>query len=147
MSQPRLLLVEPDSSVLMGLLIEVDSTAIVDVCHDFEIAREWLWTRNYDRVVTNLRLDAYNGLHLAYVTEAGTRFVIYTARRDVECAKEVQTAGAFYESYDQLKFSIASYVRNDLPPTDRRDPGQVSRRHMRGGGRRCSDPDHLASPQ
>jgi hypothetical protein len=103
-----------------------------------------------DRLVTNLRLSAFNGLHLVHLARANylkTRSVVYAAPHVVALAHDVQAAGAFYERQERLPHAIASYVINALPSNDRRDPAKLERRRLFRGGRRCTDLRCLAGWQ
>ena len=93
-------------------------------------------------VVTNLRLNAYNGLHLvilAAATDSPPRSVVYTDRRELVMARDVQRAGAFYETGECLPVTLAAYFHGTLPPADRRDPSEPERRANVRGGRRSWD--------
>jgi hypothetical protein len=51
----------------------------------------------YEWVITNLRLQAYNGLHLLHLAGAAglpARFLIYSDRFERTLAQEAQRAGA-----------------------------------------------------
>jgi CheY-like chemotaxis protein len=110
-------------------------------CGSFVEAREELRRQPPDLLVSNLRLDEYNGLHLVYLTtHAGTstRAIIYTIHVEPILARDVQRAGAFYDTADCLEVGLRAYLGTPLPPSDRRDP---QRREVRGArtGRRVTD--------
>jgi hypothetical protein len=70
----------------------------------------YLLSHPYDWVVTNIRLAAYNGLHLMHLAAAARlrgRFVVYADQQDVLLAREAQRAGAFYEARDQVHRALA----------------------------------------
>jgi len=139
------LLVETDDDVARRLLASLDSVHEVRRCATFEEARQLLQPSPPDLLVTNLRLREYNGLHLVYLAGIGnttTRAVVYTTTLDAVLARDVQHAGAFYDTADCLEVGLRAYLGTTLPPSDRRDP----RRRMRLDkpvGRRLTD---LASP-
>ena len=138
----RVLIVEPDPAVLSSLLHSVGPLVEADGCHSFPSARDRLIAHPYERLVTNLRLEAHNGLHLVYLVRASgwqTRSIVYTTHPELYLAHEVQAAGAFYESLDQLPLVLQGYVERNLPPFDRRHPLRPSRRMMFRGGRRPAD--------
>jgi DNA-binding NtrC family response regulator len=65
----------------------------------FETARNLLHTQWYDLLITDLRLAAYNGLHLAYLAShahLGTRCLLYDEPLDAHLAFEAQLIGAHY---------------------------------------------------
>lgn len=135
----RVLLVEPDGAVLAALLDALRGRAIVDSCTTFVAARERLRLTKYDRLITNLRLGDFNGLHLVYLAEPGTVSIVYTDERSVALGQDVQDAGAFYEFRDRLQLALPAYLADNLPTRDRRSPGRVDRRVAYRGGRRLSD--------
>jgi len=135
------LLVDPDRMVLSGLediLHGVDVTT----SHEFASARHAIADLSLDLLVTNLRLEAYNGVHLVHVArELRPKLpcIVYDRTHDVVLARIAQDAGAFYERYERLPAALISYVLLDLPSRDRRDPTRVDRRHDYRGGRRAAD--------
>jgi DNA-binding NtrC family response regulator len=142
---PRVLLVEPDQTLATKLQHVTAPVATVDYCSEFDAARPRLFETTFDFLVTNLRLKAYNGLHLVYLAGAtGTcsRYIAYTAKRDAAIAREVHRAGAFYETSECLAITLVAYLRGTLPPSDRRDAAHPDRRLIFRGGRRCWD-QHL----
>jgi hypothetical protein len=138
----RVLIVEPDATVLSSLLHSIGPLAGAEGCPNFPTARDRLVARPYDRLITNLRLEAHNGLHLVYLVRASgwqTRSIVYTTHPELYLAHEVQAAGAFYESLDRLHFVLQGYVERNLPSFDRRHPLRPSRRMLFRGGRRAAD--------
>ena len=142
MMSTRVLLVEPDGAVRERLRSVAGRFGHVDGDAEFPVAREHLLSNPYDWVMTNIRLAAYNGLHLMHLAAARlpARFVVYADQQDVLLAREAQRAGAFYEARDQVRRTLAAYLRGTLPPHDRRN-AQVRdrRRFMFRGGCRCTD--------
>ena len=138
----RVLLVEPNPAILSALTQSAGGRAEVEACSDFAAAREHLATNNYERLITNLRLEAHNGLHLVYLARTrspGTRCVVYTDQPEFSLAREVQESGAFYEVREHLRYSIQGYIEGDLPSADRRAPAFTPRRAAFRGGRRHAD--------
>ena len=143
MMSTRVLLVEPDGAVRERLRSVAGRFGHVDGDAAFSVAREHLLSHPYDWVMTNIRLAAYNGLHLMHLATAArlpARFVVYADQQDVLLAREAQRAGAFYEARDQIHRTLAAYLRGTLPSHDRRN-AQVRdrRRFMFRGGCRCTD--------
>jgi DNA-binding NtrC family response regulator len=139
--QVVVLLVEPNPRV--ADIVQEAIRPMAQVYHhpDFESARRRLGTMRFDFVVSNLRLGAFNGLHLTYAASANTpaRCVIYTEAREPALAQDVRRAGAFYEVVDRLPVTLPAYLAGDLPPADRRDPALPDRRVPFRGGRRVWD--------
>jgi DNA-binding NtrC family response regulator len=140
-SSAMVLLVEPDDDIASRLTASLLGVHDVRRCGRFDEAREQLQRQPPDLLVSNLRLCEYNGLQLVYLTtlaRAPTRAIIYTINLDRALARDVQRAGAFYDTADCLEVSLRAYLGTPLPPSDRRDP---QRREIRsnGLGRRMMD--------
>jgi DNA-binding NtrC family response regulator len=141
-SLKRILLVEPDD-VIRGILEgAAASLAQVESHRRFETARASVIRAPFDFLVTNVRLGAYNGLHLVYLGSTRPempRAIVFSQERDAGLGREIQRAGAFYELGAQLPVTLAAYLAATLPRYDRRDPAAPDRRTRLGGGRRCRD--------
>ena len=92
-------------------------------------------------MVTNLRLEEYNGLHLVLLaaSEGVTRSVVHSDRPDPYLVREAQTIGAFFERTERLLDAIGSYLNFSLPQRDRRSADRYDRRTVFRGGRRAAD--------
>jgi DNA-binding NtrC family response regulator len=138
-----ILVVEPDDDWSLRLRDITTRVAAVKVCRDFESARRELSVRQFAFLVTNIRLEAYNGLQLVYMAReaaAGCRAIAYTETWDVWLALEAQRAGAFYDIRDCLPVTLPRFLTAALPPADRREPSRPDRRlRSRVGGRRAGD--------
>jgi DNA-binding NtrC family response regulator len=142
----RLLLVDPSRSISLRLRDSISANVRVTISTTFQEARPRLLARPPHLLVTNVRLNAHNGLHLVYLAATEnlpTRSIVYAEHHDPALAREAQAAGAFYERADTLKYCLDAYVRAVLPPRDRRDVARVSRRRVLRGGRRAADSVHL----
>jgi len=138
----RILLVEPHDDTRGMLEAAAAPLAEVESHGSFEAARKCLLHAPFDFLVTNIRLGAYNGLHLVYLgrrSEGAPRPIVYSDERDTALAREIQRAGAFYEVGARLPVTLAAFLMGKLPGHDRRDPARVDRRTRLGGGRRCWD--------
>jgi hypothetical protein len=136
------LLAEPNRE--LAELLKHSAPALADVHwhSDFDSARCDLRATSFQFIITNLRLNAYNGLHLIHL--AGTsalsiRSIVYTDEYNPHLARDAQRAGAFYETRACLTHSLRGYLQQPLPPRDRRDPGVRDRRATFRGGRRSWD--------
>jgi DNA-binding NtrC family response regulator len=143
----RVLVVEPDPS--LGWLIQRacgDQVQVIE-CRDFYTAREQLVKGLFDRLITNLRLRDYNGLHLVLLANAensGIRAVVHSDKSDPYLIREARAIGAFFEASDRLPQALAAYLSASLPQSDRRNPGRSDRRTVLRGGRRAADrPVHV----
>jgi CheY-like chemotaxis protein len=136
----EILLVDTDAGSLRVAQKALRLVADVDACADFQAARDRLFERPPDLLVTNLRLQAYNGLHLVHLAAGSpTRCIAYTDYHDLVLAREVQAAGAFYELANRLPLALAAYVHAKLPPRDRRSPTVLNRQPTFLSGRRSTD--------
>jgi DNA-binding NtrC family response regulator len=140
---PRVLLVEPDSRFRTLLRGVAGDVAQLDSGGSLPEARARLLEKPYDWLITNMRLDAYNGLHLVYLATSAhlpLRMLVYSDYpADVTLAREAQRAGAFFEAQHCLQRTLRAYLEGQLPGEDRRDPGHRDRRMEFRGGRRCAD--------
>ena len=142
MTPQVVLLVEPNPR--FADVIQESIRRVAQVYHhlEFESARRQLATFRFDFVVSNVRLGAFNGLHLTYAVNAvsPTRCIVYTEVREPALAEDVRRAGAFYEVADRLAVTLPAYLRTgSLPSSDRRDPAVPDRRAPFRGGRRIWD--------
>jgi DNA-binding NtrC family response regulator len=141
-SVQRVLVAEPDGALRARLRKAVRGRAQVDGDSDFLSARTHLLSRPYDWLVTNIRLNEYNGLHLIFLAGAArlaARFLVYSDRQDLDLARQAQRAGAFFEHRHRVHLALAAYLRATLPRQDRRNPAMPDRRAISRGSRRCTD--------
>jgi DNA-binding NtrC family response regulator len=142
MENKHILLVdpEPEAAMLEALERTLAGSAQLEICHEFREARRRLSLGPPDLLVTNIRLEAYNGLHLVVLAlSPPTRCITYASPDDVVLARQAQALGAFYEHKETLSFSIQSYLNNSFSGGDRRDPITPERRRSFREGRRCTD--------
>ncbi len=141
----QLLLVEPNRTIADRVSAAIRDLVQVHAYPQFEAGKTLVSNAHLDYVVANLRLGAFNGLHLVHLAATAAtppRCIVYTETRDAALAREVHRAGAFYETAECLPVTLVSYLRGTLPAYDRRDPGRNDRRSLARGGRRCWD-QHL----
>jgi response regulator of citrate/malate metabolism len=138
----RLLIAEPDPAVRGWLHSACADLADVTVCGDFQSARMQLLDAPPDLLITNLRLEDYNGLHLILLGKSAgsaTRCIVHTDRPDLYLIREAQALGAFFEQTNRLPHALIGYLHFSLPGLDRRDPDRIDRRAQFRGGRRAAD--------
>jgi len=126
----------------MTLFAAATPLADVDIVETFASARARVNDERFNLVVANLRLGAFNGIHLAYVvhlTGSPTHVLVHTDSRDIASAGDIQRAGALYERTERLVVALPAYIVGALPPRDRRDPLRSDRRRNARGGRRAWD--------
>ena len=138
----HVLLVEPDAVFGSLLYQAVSGLADVRYVSQFAAARSIVQLSPVHLLVTNLRLGAFNGLHLVYLAALMTtksRAIVYTDQLEIGLGREIQRAGAFYDTRLRLPHTLASYVRAALPSQDRRHLAVNDRRQAFRGGRRSAD--------
>ena len=147
-ARSSVLIVEPDIRVGRKLRSVVSTVAATTLCPDFEGGRAAMQRHPFHVLVTNLRLEAYNGLHLVLLSQAtgtGARCLVHTNRPDFLLVSEALAMGAFFERTERLPYSIVAFITGDLPANDRRNPDQFDRRTGFRGGRRASDVEACAN--
>ena len=115
---------------------------------DFAAARHELYVCRPEVLVANVRLGAFNGIHLAYlakINKPDTRAMIY-GEEDQLLAGEVQSAGAFWVRAPLVRFALGAFLVASLPARDRRDVHVIDRRGLFRGGRRTTDLQLSAAP-
>ena len=138
----RTFLVDPSAHWLEYARRAVSDAVNLTTFTDFSKARAQLLKLRPQLVATNLRLGAYNGLHLVHLVaslEVEARCIVFSDRPDPILVREAQQAGAFYETASAVPFALASYAGAVLPDRDQRSPDRVDRRAIRRGGRRAAD--------
>lgn len=141
------LIVEPDVRIGRKLRSLAATVAATTLCPDFDGGRAELQRHPPHVLVTNLRLEAYNGLHLVLLSQAtgsGARCLVHTNRPDFLLVSEALAMGAFFERTERLPYSITAFITGQLPVADRRNPDQFDRRTGFRGGRRASDVEACA---
>jgi DNA-binding NtrC family response regulator len=138
-----ILFVDPDPEVRNLARRALESVSSIELCADFEKARERCLTDAPDLLITNIRLAAHNGLHLVHLlrsSSASTRCVVYATEADVGLAREIQEFGALVIWVPQMGLSLQALANAaELPERDRREPGCLDRRRRYRGGRRSTD--------
>lgn len=139
------LLVDSNAEGILPMIEQaLKGVADVERCAEFRRARTRLLTKPPNVLVTNLRLQAYNGLHLVLlVATTSTRCLVYAEHDDPMLAREAQRLGAFYERSSRVPFTLPAFVTTTLPERDRRDVGVLDRRIAFRGGRRGTDLSRL----
>jgi hypothetical protein len=146
-SSTHVLIVAPDRSVNRRLQRACGPVSVAS-SGDFPGGRARMLAATPDLLITNLRLNEYNGLHLillSHAERARLRCIVHTDRPDFLLIKEAQNLGAFFERTERLPYALPVYIRSRWPPRDNRDPRRFDRRGMFRGGRRASDLQKLAT--
>ena len=135
----RVLVVEPNVGRRMALQRVLAPIADVAACADFVTARQHVRQATPDLLITNLRLETYNGLHLVAHAGPPTRAIVYMDPPDPGLLRVAQAAGAFVEASHSLVAAAVSYVGAGLPPQDRRAVNLSDSRYSLPRSRRASD--------
>ncbi len=144
----HLLIVEPDPAVRAFLSQAARRASRVDAVAEFHEARGRVMGARFEVVATNVRLEAFNGLHLPYLLAGagrGTRVLAYGEAADMALVPDVREAGAFWALRETVALVLPRFVRARRPPCDRRRPQPRGRRWAFRGGRRASDLSELSS--
>ena len=141
--QPRSALVVDVDPIFVSELAPIITSCGFRVLplREFAAARHELNVHRPDVLIANVRLGAFNGIHLAYLAKINnpeTRVMIY-GQDDRLLAGEVQSAGAFYQRSDCVRYALAAFLQASLPARDRRDVTFTDRRRIFRGGRRATD--------
>jgi DNA-binding response OmpR family regulator len=113
---PRVLVVEDDRAALMGLAELLDALGYsVEACSDFERGRQRLLEQRFDAVVSDVRLQGYNGFHLLHIARdlwPEARLIAVSGFEDATLKDEADNLSALM----LLKpIDLAQFV-NALPP-------------------------------
>jgi DNA-binding NtrC family response regulator len=141
--QPRSALVVDVDPLFVSELAPIITAAGLRVLalSEFAAARHELFACRPEVLIANMRLGAFNGIHLAYLAKINnpeTRVMIY-GHDDRMLAREAQTAGAFFERADLVRHALVAFLGASLPPQDRRNVTLTDRRQIFRGGRRTTD--------
>jgi DNA-binding NtrC family response regulator len=137
----RLLIVDDDPATRVGL-----SELLHDAGFDctgvgtFEEARSRLRTSAPDLLITDIRLDAFNGLQLVIDRPPHVQAIVITGFADVVLEAEAMRSGARYVRKPVHPDELLKLVRQMLSAPGGRRRHQTERRRMTRGGRRGSDP-------
>src|SRR4051812_33099375 len=103
----HVLIVEPDAFVSRRLREACGVAVRVTACADFPSGRERLMVDAPSFLITNLRLNEYNGLHLLFLAqseERQTHCIVHTSRPDFSLIAEAQRLGAVFEWTERLPY-------------------------------------------
>ena len=93
----EVLVVDPSRQLQRTLQHVLAPVASVHSCTTFDDAERRLRTHPPDLLITAVRLQANNGIHLAYLAQRSprTRCIVYLTQKDFALAKDAEKAGAF----------------------------------------------------
>jgi DNA-binding NtrC family response regulator len=115
----RVLIVEPDEPARQALEAAAAPLATVEGHAAFGTARERLDEIPFDFLVTNVRLRAFNGLHLVYLSlrnRVAPRAIVYSNEFDSWLALEAQRAGALYDLASSVSETLAASLEEANRP-------------------------------
>jgi DNA-binding NtrC family response regulator len=141
--KPTALIVDEDPFVIERLRPIAESAGYSVSGHmRFDTARRQLRRGQTSAVVANVRLAAFNGIHLAYLAktaDSNVRALVYANPHDPVLAREAQRVNAFYEHQAFLPYSLKGFLEAGLPTSDRRNASRLNRRTVFRSGRRATD--------
>ena len=110
----RILVVEPNRDSRTSLHVRASRYGLVESFANFESARARIMAGGFDYLVTNIRLEAFNGLHLVYLSRSlgvAAGALAYTEVPNDSLAADAQAAGAAYCAFEHVLHALA----DDLP--------------------------------
>jgi DNA-binding NtrC family response regulator len=129
------LVVDPDPIFVSQLAPIITSSGYRCIAiTEFAAARLELYMRSPDVLLANLRLGAFNGIHLAYLANQQAGHTRDGLRRERSRAAARSEAGAFCER-SFVPYALSSFLMGMLPARDRRDVIATDRRQIFRGGR------------
>jgi PleD family two-component response regulator len=112
------LVVEPDARRRLTLQRALSTVADVTACGDFQTARRHVLSMPPDLLITNLRLHAYNGLHLVALSGKPARAIVCMDPPDAALTHAALAAGVAVESPQRLAATAVSRIGGDVPPRE-----------------------------
>ncbi len=114
MNERTVLLVECDEAQLSGLgeMIAAGGYTVVS-CRDFDSGRHYLQTHTPWAVVTDVRLGAFNGLHLVLLAKQkapAVKAIVYSGQEDSGIRQEAALGGASYLEKETLRSSLLPHL-------------------------------------
>jgi DNA-binding NtrC family response regulator len=117
-SRCTVLLVDPDEAVRTGLgrILAAAGHAVV-ICRGFEEGRRYLETQIPHAIVTDVRLGAFNGLHLVSLAKQKAptiAAVVYSGHEDSGIGSDAVMQGATYLDKDTLAAHLISHLERAI---------------------------------
>ena len=110
MTTTRVLVVEPDVRRRLTLQRALSPVADVTACGDFQTARRHVLSMPPDLLITNLRLHAYNGLHLVALSGEPAKAIVCLDPPDLALMRAAQAAGVLVEPPHRLAAAAVSRI-------------------------------------
>jgi DNA-binding NtrC family response regulator len=110
MTERTVLLVDCDEAQLAGLadMVAAGGYPVVS-CRCFEAARQYLQAHTPSAIIADVRLGAFNGLHLVLLakqTAPDVTAIVYSGREDSGIRQEAAVGGATYLERETLSTSL-----------------------------------------
>ena len=112
----RILVVEPNRESRASLHVRGSRYGLVESFANFESARARVVAGGFDYLVTNIRLEAFNGLHLVYLSRSlgfEACALAYTDVPNNSFAADARAAGAAYCDFDHVLRALADDLLGD----------------------------------
>ncbi len=137
----RLLIVDDDAATRCGLSALLhDAGFECTGVGTFEEARSRLRSSALDLLITDIRLDAYNGLQLVINRPPNVQAIVITGFADAVLESEATRSGARYMRKPVHPGELLELVQQMLTAPGGRRGRRTERRRLTRGGRRQSDP-------
>ena len=113
-NSPTVLLVGSDEALLTGLaeMLAASGHTVV-ACPCFDEAKRYLQTATPHAIVTDVRLGAFNGLHLVLLAKEkapATTAIVYSGREDSGLRQDAATSGATYLEKEMLSVGLLAHL-------------------------------------
>jgi two-component system response regulator YesN len=120
----KILIVDDDPSLLEALERSFIEAGEDVVAHDsFEAARRALQSTQFDALITDVRLGAFNGLQLAVIsrdTYPGIRLIVFSGFDDPVLRTEAEHVGATYIVKPVTGAKLLEILREPITPSAKR---------------------------
>ena len=106
----RILVVEPNRESRTSLHVRGSRYGLVESFANFESARERVMAGGFDYLITNIQLEAFNGLHLVYLSRSlgvAATALAYTDVPNDSLAADAHAAGAAYCAFEHVLRALA----------------------------------------
>ena len=112
----RILVVEPNRESRTSLHVRGSRYGLVESFADFGSARARVMAGGFDYLITNIQLEAFNGLHLVYLSRSlgvAASALAYTDVPNDSLAADARAAGAAYCAFEDVLRALGDDLLGD----------------------------------
>lgn len=112
----RILVVEPNRESRTSLHVRGSRYGLVESFADFGSARARVMAGGFDYLITNIQLEAFNGLHLVYLSRSlgvAASALAYTDVPNNSLAADARAAGAAYCAFEHVLRALGDDLLGD----------------------------------